>query len=826
MRSLVNPLIFVGVLNRRPPLWAGMLVALLLTGMALGQDPINVNETGLHNSESIFGIDGTDFSAPWTNSQIITVLGWGETDPNLYSDVAFYAYGIFSGEDLTNLAAIDVNAVGGNVFSIENDASANVHAYGILGNPWGGAAVTNSGAITVRARAGSAESTDGSTNAFASAYGISANYTLTNSGLIDVSALGGTAIIDYGFGASTNAFGRAYGLYANGIVFNTGDITVTAGGGDVTSYGGGEGYSGAYAYAEAFGIYSYNGGENSGAITVLATGGNAQASDSPADAHAEAYGIYAFFGEVNNTGSINVTAIGGTPDSEGDVSAEAIAYGIRTADRVVNSGDITVTATAQPGFESYAHGIHMVNGEGPGGVTNTGTIRAFGDSAYELFIAGGTTWIVDTYNVTLDGDPDTPSIFVDNGATLNLNNAALTVTEVVGSDPGATLWDTQYRLFGVAGNGSVAGSFSSVAAINPDVTAYYYTQGTGNAADDTVALSYEPQHSETLASATVQRRMVGMAPYAINQHMTSDLMYDMLALDELDDSTPDDAGGDTTQGLTACQRSGGAFLQPHYSYIKRDDDPLGYNAGMTGVSGGYTQCVNSSLLGLHVGYGKANIDYTGAGYSANTEDQGVVTSGFSGMTRWRPWLLRYGFSGFHGWHDYRGLTGLGLTESESASYDSYGGTGLVMVGRTFKKKKHVFLPEIGANWLWVHRESYTTEATDPAWDTTYSTLDEHDVWAQAALHWQSLYRYKKLQITPAASVALHQLLTDGESEIWQSIPGAARVQVEDEMDETAVALATSVVIRSRRTAVTLAYDGEYSSDIEQHNFWVKCRLRF
>jgi hypothetical protein len=802
-----------------------MLVALLLTGIALGQGPIDVNETGLHDSESIYGIDGTDFSTPWTNSTIITLLGWGETDPNLYSDVAFYAYGINSFSSLTNLAAINVDGVGGNALGIEGSASAFVHAYGIFAESEGSVNITNSGGITVAARGGTAESDTGTADAYALAYGISAHGNLTNSGAIDVLAVGGNAVAD-DYSGFADAFGRAYGLFSSGSVLNSADITASSAGGDAFSNGTGGYYSGVQAHAETFGIYAYYGVENSGTLTVLATAGNAQASGSFADARANAYGIYSFFGQVNNTGSVNVTAVGGTADSEGEAFAEATAYGIRTADGVVNDGSITVTATAQPGFESYAHGIHIDHGEGINAVTNTGTIRAFGDNAYELFIAGGTTWIVDTYNVTLDGDPDTPSIFVDNGATLNLNNAALTVTEVVGSDPGATLWDTQYRLFGVAGNGSVAGSFSSVAAINPDVTAYYYTQGTGNAADDTVALSYEPQHSETLASATVQRRMVGMAPYAINQHMTSDLMYDMLALDELDDSTPDDAGGDTAQGLTACQRSGGAFLQPHYSYIKRDDDPLGYNAGMTGVSGGYSQCVNSSLLGLHVGYGKANIDYTGAGYSANTEDQGVVTSGFSGMTRWRPWLLRYGFSGFHGWHDYRGLTGLGLTESESASYDSYGGTGLVMVGRTFKKKKHVFLPEIGANWLWVHRESYTTEATDPAWDTTYSTLDEHDVWAQAALHWQSLYRYKKLQITPAASVALHQLLTDGESEIWQSIPGAARVQVEDEMDETAVALATSVVIRSRRTAVTLAYDGEYSSDIEQHNFWVKCRLRF
>jgi len=785
MRSLVNPLTFVGVLHRRPSLWAGMLVALLLTGIALGQGPIDVSETGLHDSESIYGINGIDFSTPWTNNQIITVLGWGQTDPNLYTNVSFYAYGIYSTPSLTSTGAVDVNALGGNAQS-DGGVAANSRAHGIRGL----VDVNNSGDLAVTAIGGNATHTSTSGDAYAA--------------------------------------GLIYGIQANGSVVNSGDIFGSATGGTVDSNSQNP-YAGAGANAQAFGIYAANTVDNTGDITILATGGTAISAGSATTAQAFGLGIHGGSGLVSNAGDISVTAVGGIA-SDGD--AMAVAYGIMSSGGVDNSGDITVSATAsQEGATSMAYGIYMGGGEGASNLTNTGTIRAFGDTAYELYVGGGTATLVNAYNVTLDGNPEDASIFVANGATLNLNNAALTVTDVP-SGPGATQFNTEYQLFEVApeiegeGDGTVNGNFTSVSAVNPDVTAYYYTQGTANAADDTVALGYEPQQSETLASATIQRRMVGMAPYAINQHMTSDLMYDMLALDELDEPTEDDAAGDTAQGLTACQRSGGAFLQPHYSYIKRDDDPLGYNAGMTGVSGGYSQCVNSSLLGLHVGYGKANIDYTGAGYSANTEDQGVVTSGFSGMTRWRPWLLRYGFSGFRGWHDYRGLTGLGLTESESASYDSYGGTGLVMVGRTFKHKKHVFLPEVGANWLWVHRESYTTEATDPAWDTTYSTLNEHDVWAQAALHWQSLYRYKKMQITPSASVGIHQLLTDGESKVYQSVPGAARVMVEDEMDETALSLATAVVIRNRRTAVTLAYDGDFSSDIEQHNFWVKCRLRF
>lgn len=780
MRFSSNPVQSLRFLQRRQILWATMLTLGLLSGPVFGQlGPIDVNETGLHDANSVYGINGSAYATPWTNDQIIHLLAWGQTDPNLYTNVSFYAYGIYSTPTLTNTGAIDVNAFGGNAQS------------------------------------------DGGVASGSRAHGIRGLADVNNSADLGVTAIGGNAT---NTGASGDAYATnlVYGIQADGSVVNSGDIFGSATGGTAQSNSM-DPYSGTGANGWAYGIYAANTVDNTGDITILATGGTATGAGSATTAQAFGLGIRGGSGLVSNTGDISVTAMGGTASGGGN--ALAIAYGIMSSGGVDNSGDITVSATAsQEGATSLAYGIYMDGGEDVSSLTNTGTIRAFGDFAYELYVAGGTTRLVNTYNVTLDGNPSNASIYVANGATLALNNAALTVTDVQAYDPSqATQFDTEYRLFETNGTGTVTGNFSSVSAVNPDVTAIRYTLGTANPADDTVALTYEPQASEAAASATIEKRAVALAPYAMNQHMTSEIMTDLL---EPDDESEDDR--DAGEGLpqTACQRAGGMFFQPHYSYIKRDKDPLGYNAGLTGVSTGYTQCVNNSLLGLHLGYGRSNIDYTGDGYNANTEDQEIVTSGFSGATRWRPWIARYGFTGFHGWHDYHGLTGLGLTEQESAEFNSYGGTGLVMIGRTFQRKQHVFLPELGANWLWVHREGYTTDATNPAWDTTYSTLDDHDIWGQANLHWQSLYRYKKLKITPAASIGIHQLLTDGETKVKQSVAGAAPVVVEDEQDETAVSLATSVVVRSRHTAVTLAYDGQFSSDIEEHNFWLKFKLRF
>ncbi|MEN6334215.1 MAG: hypothetical protein ABFE01_08130, partial [Phycisphaerales bacterium] len=668
----------------------------LLAGAALGQTYEN-----LHDSDTVYGLDRSAFSTPWTNSDVLTLLGFGETDSELYPDVSFTAYGIFTGASLTNQAAIDVNGVGGNAYGSESDADANVDAHGIFSEAERNVEVTNSGNISVAGWGGYAESASGSARAYADVSGISANLTLTNSGTILASATGGAATATGAMGI-TNVYGRAYGLNADADVINTGDVSVFAAGGTGTVTTAESYYASAQAQGQGFGISAHDGVDNTGTIAVRAVGGTAESAYSYAYADAIAYGIFNSYGTVHNAGDITVEATGGVMNSESG-SATAGAFGIQTYGNVDNSGDITVTAETQGDEFAGAYGIYMAGGEGDSNLTNTGTIRAFGDTAYELYIAAGTTRIVDTYNVTLDGEPNQPSIYVANGATLNLNNALLTVTDVQGDVAGATQWDTPYRLFSVAGEGAVSGNFGDVEPVNPDVTAIYYTNSTPNAADDSVALSYAPQASEALASSSVEERVIAMGPYALNQHMTMDLMYETLALEELDEGT-DDSTGDTAQSLSACQRSGGAFFQPNYSFIEKDNDPLGYEAGMSGVSGGYSQCVNDSLLGLHVGYGKANINYTGAGYSSNTEDQEVVTTGFSGMTRFRPWIFRYGFTGFRGWHDYHGLTGLGLTETETAEFDSYGGTGLLMVGRTFKHNRHVFLPEIGANWLWVHRE--------------------------------------------------------------------------------------------------------------------------
>ncbi len=838
-----------GIGRSRQFIWAIGLAIACLSGTALGQ--VDVNETGLHDANSVYGIDGSAYTDPWTNSQSVTLFAWGETDPNLYYyNVGFYAYGIDSNTALTNTGPIAVTGTGGNAYGIEGSAYAGIGVYGLYGvsdvsnsaaisvDATGGTAtgnyenafattqvygisaggsVANSGAITIEERGGDARSNYGGAAAYVDVYGIFAMTDAFNDGAISITAYGGAAGTDSTDSAS-NANANVYGIYTYGSTDNTADLTIRAIGGFAESGGDGDPYASAYASSTAYGIYSEGDVSNTGDLTVIATANQAATLGSPAEATGRAYGIHSY-GNVHNEGDISVISQSGTAETNGgSADTSSIAYGIEAYGNVTNSGNITVTSDVPDGSTpARAYGIRMYN---EGYLTNTGIIRASGDSAYELYIDGSMTTLLDTYNVTLDGDPNTGSIYVGGEAMLALNGATLTVTEVSGD----TLWDTEYRLF--ESNGVVSGSFGQVEAINPNAKANYNERGTENAEDDTVSLSYAPSASTALASSAAEKQIVSHAARSVNRHMTSILLESMLEPDVWDSSSDPNSTGEAVLGGTACQRASGAFIEPYYSHLSKDSDPLGYKAGLWGSSVGYSQCVGSSLLGLHLGFGQSDIDYTGAGYTANSEDQGVVTTGLSGMTRWRPWALSYGLTSFYAWHDYEGLTGWSLNERETASYDSYGGTTSLALGRTFQRGKHVFYPEVGGTYLWTHRQQYTTDATDTTWDTTYSAMNDHDVVGEASLYWQSRYMYRKIRITPSAYLGIRQLLTDGETEVWQSVEGTDRVQVTSEQDRTAIALAGSLVLRRSRATLTLSYDGQYTSDMQEHNVWMRFRWLF
>ncbi len=780
-----------------------LALIILVSMCTLAGAQIDVNETGLHDDANVYGIQILTTEPPYLNVENISVWAWGETDPNLHKNVAFSAYGLYSEGDLINTGAIGVNTIGGNAAANSGLAFAYIwDTTGIctLGN------AGNAGNITITASGGTAISSSGAANAnIPFAEGIYAGGDASNTGTITIAAIAGTA--NSSSGSAYASIWEATGILAEGDLYNAGDITVTATGGTANAA------DDAFAFGYAAGLSTEGSADNTGRLSITAIGGSAMADGGIATAGAYAYGIDAHW-NINNTGFITATAIGGTAVAA-DAQADAEAYGIVAGGDVNNSGAVTVAAAAQEAFASYAYGIFM---NSAGRLTNTGIIRVTADTAYEVYVASGTTTLVDTYNVTLDGDPSRGSLGIADGATLALNDATLTVTAVSGQ----TLWNTGYKLFEPEGTGAVDGTFADVQAANPNTTVTYDDQGTAGSADDTVALAYTPLASPTLASIEVAKQVISQAGEVVNRHMTTTLLQNILFPSSsglLADASP--TAESLAMAKTAAGRTSAVFVEPYYSRIDKDANPLGFDAGLWGFSAGCERYVENTLLGLHLGYGQSDIEYTGRGYSGNSEDQDVVTGGFSALTRWDPWTLRYGLTGFYSQHDYQGLTGLSLDERETASYDSYGTAATLMAGHIFQRGTNIFLPEAGLDWLWAHRERYTTEATDPSWDTTYSATDDHDLYAVAALRWLSSFLHDDVRVLPSVSVGVRHLLTDTETSAWQSVAGAAPVLVKSEQDRTAITLSGSLTLARTPHAVSLAYDGDYSPDAQQHSIWLR-----
>jgi hypothetical protein len=716
------------------------------------------------------------------------------------------AKGISSEGDATNSGAITVTATGGNATASEW-AYASARAVGIEAEE-----VSNSGAISVTAEGGVSSSDDSYADAEAYAYGIHTRSSVTNSGAVTVLATGGDGTSESG--ENSYEYAEAYGIWSDGGGLNEGAITVTAAGGTTVDMGDSE------VNVIAYGIRAGDVMTNSGAITVTATGGTAEGPDSLGDA--EAFGIDATT-DVSNSGAIVVTAHGGNATGEGS-SADGMAAGIHIREGtafVSNSADIIATATANEGYESLAYGIYF---EGAGSLTNTGSLQAFGDThAYEVAVISGTVTLVDSYNLTLDSDPAVGSLYVGDGAELALNDATLSVTMV----DGTTQINTEYRIFDTDDGGTVSGAFGSLAdPLNPDVVALYHDQATADSADDTVSLAYRPGASPQMEAAGLLLHAVNLAADQVGQRLTTGFLQTQLAsraprLYAAAQTVVSDAGGQYGVAQT-----GSFFFTPYYASIDKDAAPAGYDADMVGFVTGFERQAGGNLCGLHLGFGHAGIDFTGNGYSDDQEDQELLSGGVHLMGSRGNWTWRGQVTGFYGWHDYEGLTGASLEQRESADYDSYGVRTTLLAGHLLQHRNQMLLPEVGVEYLWLHRDSFTTDADDPSWDMHSDSIDEHQVSALASLRWLTRLQAGDVEVTPSLAAGVRYLVTDDALDVHQSVAGSGPVTVRTEQDDVTGTVSASVRFRKEQLATELAYGGEFSDDSTMHSAWIRFRYLF
>jgi hypothetical protein len=769
----------------------------------------------------------------------------------IYGSSSFGKSGIYS--SITNFAELTVTAKAGAATATGTttaatgsyyevaEADADSFAEGIYAY----SGINNSAAVTVSATAGTAEATvpvsddiyttDGievtttaEAEASAVAYGLYSYYaSLTNSGDVTVSATAGSATAEATDGASATAGARALGLYGSSetAIVNSGTITVTAIGGTAVATttaipefadidADGE-PAAADAYSVAVGIETYGSMVvNSGDIIATATGGSATTTSPDSEAEATTDET-----EASDDNSINAS------DLAAGIVAESDAY-------VENSGNITATVTAtevsttDETYETdgaWAAGIVFRQG---GTLTNTGVLRATGDNAYEVAVDLGTVTLVDTYNMTLDGDPTVGSLWANEEASYNLNNAELSVTLV----DGETQWDTEYAIFDTSDGGEVTGAFSGLAQpTNPNVVATYLDQGTTGSADDTVSVSYEPVEGASTFSEGVSLSLAAsrMVFNMTGQRQSWGYMGNMLAEANSFPRLYADAGTFMSDaGYGSSSALNGFYLTPFMASVKKDAEPVGYDTDIKGFVMGYDRMFGEKRLGAFFGYSQSELDYAGSWASANSEDQDMFTLGVNGMMPIAKWTLRGQLGGFMTSHDYKGVTGMNLDQVERADYDSNGIGLSLMAGYPLIKGKHLFLPEAGLEMLYASIGGFTTDTEESNWNVSSDSESSSNFAAVLSAKWLTQGEFAGLTMTPSASLGLRQLLSDEAIELEQTIGDSNPYTVESSQNETSVTFAASLKAGGETLSAELGYDGEFGDEATVHNVWLQFYYNF
>lgn len=757
-----------------------------------------------------------------------------------------YTYGIRSEGALNsyiNTGTIDVQGK-------NTDGLLEVAGIYLAGSAPGVATFANTGTINVEGI--SSDGTTDTTRKVSGIYG-SQRISIDNSGDIAVSSSGAS---------STNGFDSAEDTFVN-----TGTLTVFASNGlDNDSYEGASGLkvlagnftnsgkitvSDTSTKAIAKGIGEGWGDiiDNSGNISVLAGDSGVTTGST-----AIAIGVNASVSTNTNTGTISATAdsdasalaiamvSGGwtsfTNDSDIVARASALdatAIGVEATTSFVNDGRIVASSTgAATGIKS---------GEwGSGTITNTGVIDVAGADATGIYLNEGNwqiassgtiqgytatdvmdegTWtatnafrtlrvgqdafsapasatLTSDFQVILDGDPDgltyLAPIFVADGSSLDLNSQNLVAT------PGANvILNRGYRI--IENEGTVIGTFGGLVAGNPAIQ----TDWTGADNGENAEVTFEYQPATPPAPAEVAVTMADTATEQLRQFA----MGNALRGTEIDPDGPTAIVRPWTGNLNRSQKNG-----------------VGYNAGMSGVLAGIEVPVSGDLVvGGHFVAGGASVDYTGTGYSSNSEDQTMYGLGAHG--RWTPdnWYVDGMLTSYMVSHDYSGRTGLNLELGEDDEYESYGIEGSLIGGHKFRHDNITAMPFAGLGYSWINTPGHETETATGTWQTKYGSLDQHNVRAIVGARVSAEYAAFDGTITPSLGLRYEHSLTDNDIRIRQSLQGASET-VKGERADVSMILDAGLSYGRGPLALEIGGSIEKNDDYDAQSGFVGVRWTF
>lgn len=744
------------------------------------------------------------------NTGSLNVIARGGTNTKSNANVS--VYGIMSNASevrITNKGKITIEGQGGTTSSSKTNAYAGVRAYGISGK----GEVTNTGEISVHAKAGTG--VDSGINA-TGVYGED----VTNRGKVTVESIGGTST-----GSRQNNV--TCGVYSRKDLNNAGEVTVTATGGTYVAAG-----KTLPATVSASGLRSGTGNvHNTGNISVVVNGASCNTISSPPSNYAMGYGLETSAATITNTGTIDVRVIGGAVNTDsGGTPLTARAYGmyIKKDATLYSSGLINVYSQMNPSItasiapENQEHATYQI-------VTGA-NLRITG---YAMKIGNTQDEFNRMYQGTIYSTPD---------KTVTFDNAELVVHLVDDYKNGLYDIPRLWKQETAEQKAATPNQFASLSSINVppgvDVELFPGTLST----PQRIGLNYVPKVSTPLKQALVSMKLEDNIHAIIHENLTSQMLFNVLSDTSQQPSDALDRHGVSSASttmvaslsspnilpvLTAKQPTRhSVFMRPVY-VNSSDSASSGYNSNTYGFVLGYNYNVNEELndtyLGFHAGYTRGDIRYTGEDYGDRKEFVDTYYGGVHGITRLKNNFLLSGEASF--FYVDSDMTDDNPTNRETARYDSVSIRAEADLGYLWMIGGHTIIPEIGLEYVWQHRDPFTTNNMDSA-NTTYGTMDNNELYGTARLKWTKTFvASENCRIIPLIGVGITQVLTDGEISNSMRLGNETQLVVDQDENTTFTPEANITITKDNYYAIA-GYNGGFGGTTKSNLFWLQLGLNF
>ncbi|MBU1001620.1 MAG: autotransporter domain-containing protein [Proteobacteria bacterium] len=641
--------------------------------------------------------------------------------------------------------------------------------------------VTNTGAISASSISGGVTGVD-ITTTNPSVQPVS----LSNSGTISASSISGDA----------------YGVFASGTVTNTGTISASSSSGS--------------AYGIKIGgntLYNY------GTICATSTSGTARA-------------IHTLSGGTVYLGSA-------TKILSGDVYSDNSGTASNLYVTAATDMDFNLTqGFAFPGVAGWA----IVEKSGSGTWTlNSGTNAIVTD----LIVNNG------TMNLSSGGTLNVADAVVSGGVLYLSSGASLTVTNALAVSGGTLVVQAQGQAtapLDVSGASSVSGGIAvDVAAAGLNTSSAIVSSASAMALTSynpnfTVQSSYSGGTSYATASFSPQDDGASLGAVAslasaqafagVSQARSLSLLAGGSNVQEsVDSKTIMVAANGSLEGLLAPREQQpvwGVYLQPVHNSSTRDGSDSGgegYESNMVGLEAGIDRQFGNWVLGVMVGGGAADIDFTGSDFVKNdTEDQTFYTMGLYAGYRYGDWSFANTLSLTCADHEYVRNAGLGQTAK--ADYESWlTANQLLAVYNWHPAEFWTVAPRAGLNLISLHREGFGESGAANA--VSYDDLDKIFAEASLGLRIERKFSCQGALISPYVGAGFVHSLGDTDITVDQHLDAASTsAQVTTATDSSRVSSELGVTLARNDASLTLGYAGEYGEDTKSHSLFGTLRMKF